>query len=61
MPTITWPLVKSFKPMFEKLIGVGWVREMIKEGATAEEIEARWASDVEEFKLLRKRYLLYKE
>ena len=50
-----------FKPMFEKLIGVGWVREMIVEGATAEEIEARWASDVEEFKLLRKRYLLYKE
>lgn len=50
-----------FKPMFEKLIGVGWVREMIMEGATAEEIEARWASDVEEFKLLRKRYLLYKE
>lgn len=50
-----------FKPMFEKLIGVGWVREMIIAGATAEEIEARWASDVEEFKLLRKRYLLYKE
>ena len=50
-----------FKPMFEKLIGVGWVREMIMQGATAEEIEARWASDVEEFKLLRKRYLLYKE
>ena len=50
-----------FKPMFEKLIGVEWVREMIMEGATAEEIEARWASDVEEFKLLRKRYLLYKE
>lgn len=52
---------KFFKPMFEKLIGVGWVREMIVSGATAEEIEARWASDVEEFKLLRKRYLLYKE
>ncbi|MBR3590123.1 MAG: DUF1343 domain-containing protein [Alistipes sp.] len=50
-----------FKPMFEKLIGIGWVREMIVAGATAEEIEARWASDVEEFKLLRKRYLLYKE
>ncbi len=50
-----------FKPMFEKLIGVGWVREMIVAGATAAEIEARWASDVEEFKLLRKRYLLYKE
>jgi len=50
-----------FKPMFEKLIGVKWVREMIMEGATAEEIEARWAADVEAFKQLRKRYLLYKE
>lgn len=50
-----------FTPMFEKLIGVAWVREMIVAGATAEEIEARWAEDVEEFKQLRKRYLLYKE
>lgn len=50
-----------FKPMFEKLIGVKWVREMIMEDATAEEIEARWAADVEAFKQLRKRYLLYKE
>lgn len=50
-----------FKPMFEKLIGVKWVREMIMKGATAEEIEARWAADVEAFKQLRKRYLLYKE
>ena len=50
-----------FKPMFEKLIGVGWVREMIIAGATAEQIEARWAEDVEEFKKLRKNYLLYKE
>lgn len=50
-----------FKPMFEKLIGVKWVREMIMEGASAEEIEARWAADVEAFKQLRKRYLLYKE
>ena len=50
-----------FKPMFEKLIGVRWVREMIMTGATADEIEARWAEDVEEFKRLRKRYLLYKE
>ena len=50
-----------FKPMFEKLIGVRWVREMIMTGATAEEIETRWAEDVEEFKRLRKRYLLYKE
>lgn len=52
---------KFFTPMFEKLIGVGYVREMIMAGASAEEIEARWAEDVEEFKVLRRKYLLYKE
>lgn len=52
---------KFFTPMFEKLIGVAWVREMIIAGASAEEIEARWADDVEQFKALRRRYLLYSE
>lgn len=52
---------KFFKPMFEKLVGVAWVREMIIAGASAEEIEARWADDVEQFKALRRRYLLYSE
>lgn len=50
-----------FTPMFEKLIGVAWVREMIVAGESTEAIEARWAEDVEEFKLLRNRYLLYNE
>ena len=50
-----------FKPMFEKLIGVGWVREMIIAGAAAEEIEAHWKEDVESFKQMRKKYLLYRE
>jgi len=50
-----------FRPMFEKLIGVGYVRQMIIAGASAEEIEARWQSDVEEFKTLRRKYLLYEE
>lgn len=50
-----------FKPMFEKLIGVSWVREMIMAGCTAEEIEARWKEDVEKFKTQRRKYLLYKE
>jgi uncharacterized protein YbbC (DUF1343 family) len=52
---------KFFKPMFEKLIGVSWVREMIMAGCTAEEIEARWKEDVEKFKIQRRKYLLYKE
>lgn len=50
-----------FTPMFEKLIGVKWVREMIVAGEGAEAIEARWAEDVEEFKRLRHKYLLYAE
>lgn len=50
-----------FTPMFEKLIGRSYVREMIKEGKSAEEIKATWAQEVEEFKKLRRRYLLYAE
>ena len=50
-----------FSSMFEKLIGVAWVREMIVAGEDADAIEARWRDDVEAFKLLRRNYLLYKE
>jgi hypothetical protein len=52
---------KFFTPMFEKLIGVGYVREMIMQGHTAAEIEAMWVDDVEKFKTQRRKYLLYKE
>lgn len=50
-----------FTPMFEKLIGVEWVRRMIIDGHSADEIEARWVDDVEAFKVLRRQYLLYEE
>ena len=50
-----------FSSMFEKLIGVAWVREMIVAGEDADAIEARWREDVEAFKLLRRNYLLYNE
>ena len=52
---------KFFTPMFEKLIGVDYVRRMIVEGADAGQIEARWREDVERFKQSRKPYLLYEE
>ena len=52
---------KFFTSMFEKLIGVDYVREMIKEGCTAKEIEAQWQEELEEYKVLRKRYLIYEE
>ncbi len=50
---------KFFTPMFEKLVGVGWVREMILAGAPEEEIRARWAPDVECYREKRVQYLLY--
>ena len=52
---------RFFTPMFEKLIGVDYVRRMIVEGADAGQIEARWREDVERFKQSRKPYLLYEE
>ena len=50
-----------FRRFFDLLLGQRYVREMIEEGATAEEIKARWQPDVEAFKELRKPYLLYAE
>lgn len=52
---------KFFTQMFEKLIGVDYVREMIIEGYSAEEIEAMWADDVEMFREQKAKYLLYNE
>ena len=50
-----------FRPFFENLIGVDYVRKMIKQGKTAEEIQALWQGDVLKFKEQRKPYLLYDE
>lgn len=50
-----------FTSFFEKLIGNGDIRQMIKEGKSAEEIKATWAADVEKFRKQRQPYLLYAE
>ena len=52
---------KFFTSFFEKLIGQGYVRQMIVDGHSAEEIKATWQQDVERFKQQRRPYLLYKE
>lgn len=52
---------KFFKPIFEKLIGVSYVREMIIDGKSAREIEDMWIDDVKRFKAQRRHYLLYNE
>lgn len=50
-----------FSSFFEKLIGVDYVRKMIIDGKSAEEIQAMWADDVVRFQQQRKPYLLYEE
>ena len=52
---------KFFTSFFEKLIGRGDIRQMIRDGKSAAEIKATWADDVERFKAQRKPYLLYNE
>lgn len=52
---------KFFTSFFEKLIGVSYVRDMIVQGKTSDEIKAMWENDVEKFKVQRKPYLLYEE
>ena len=52
---------KFFTPMFEKLIGVEYVRKMIIEGRSADDIEKMWQAELEEYKTLRSKYLIYNE
>ena len=52
---------KFFTRFFEKLVGVDYIRTMIMEGKSDSEIRARWQTDVEQFKVLRRKYLLYAE
>jgi len=50
-----------FRSFFEKLVGVDYIRKMIKEGKSADEIKLMWKDDVEKFKKQRAPYLLYEE
>lgn len=52
---------KFFTSMFERLIGVDYVRKMVIAGNSAKEIRARWQGDVEDFKQQRRPYLIYSE
>ncbi len=52
---------RFFTSFFERLIGVDYVRRMIEQGCSADEIRACWQEDVERFKEQRKPYLLYTE
>jgi uncharacterized protein YbbC (DUF1343 family) len=53
------PKEEFFKPLFRKLAGNSILQRQIAEGLTVEEIRRSWKSDLDEFKLKRKKYLLY--
>ena len=50
-----------FRPFFELLVGQDYVRKMINQGKSEEEIRACWQEDVVKFKEQRRPYLLYAE
>ena len=50
-----------FRSFFEQLIGTDYVRKMIKEGKSADEIKETWQDDVQKFRKQRKPYLLYED
>ena len=52
---------KFFTKFFDLLAGRTYIREMILEGKSAQEIKAMWQDDVKRFKEQRRPYLLYKE
>ena len=44
---------------FDLLTGNGWIREEIEAGTSVEDIQAMWQGDLNEFKQVREKYLLY--
>ena len=50
-----------FSAFFELLVGTDYVRRMIVQGYSADEIKTCWQGDVERFKTQRKPYLLYED
>jgi uncharacterized protein YbbC (DUF1343 family) len=48
-----------FNPFFDKLAGNDELREQIISGKSEEEIRASWDSDLENYKTIRAKYLLY--
>ncbi|MDD4141295.1 MAG: DUF1343 domain-containing protein [Bacteroidales bacterium] len=48
-----------FIPFFDKLAGTDKLRKSIVAGETADAIRQSWQKDVENFKLIREKYLLY--
>lgn len=52
---------KFFTPFFTKLAGTTQLQKQIEAGKSEEEIRASWMVGIEQFKAIRKRYLLYQD
>ncbi len=50
-----------FNSFFDKLAGTDQLRKDILRGLTLEEIRSNWTRDIDEFKKVRAKYLLYPE
>jgi uncharacterized protein YbbC (DUF1343 family) len=50
---------KFFIPYFDKLAGTKLLKEQIKKGITEKQIKATWKKDLDMYKVMRKKYLIY--
>lgn len=50
-----------FNNYFEKLAGTDMLKKQIKEGLSEKEIRESWANDLNKYKAIRKKYLLYED
>lgn len=50
---------KFFIPFFERLAGNTALRQQIKDGLTEDQIRASWQKDLDAYKEMRKKYMLY--
>ena len=50
---------KFFNPFFTKLAGTKKLQQQIESGVSEEEIRKSWEKDLDEFKKMRKKYLIY--
>lgn len=50
---------KFFNPFFVNLAGTNLLKKQIEQGMSEDQIRASWQSDLNEFKKIRKKYLIY--
>ena len=48
-----------FNPFFDKLAGTNRLRQQIEEGWSEDKIRSSWSEDLEKYKKIREKYLIY--